>query len=365
MAEVSIIDPVAGGGTRTLMAFICAAGLVSGGLLLWVAGDPVLAAGFAATAIVTGVLMIVFRKLYPPHTDTRTEFDWALMREAADNDDSAIAVTDRAGRLVCANELHESWFSGPAAPPALSLSDRDVAALTLAGKTAWRDGRALASGLQREQLTFDAEVVRSGRNEDHLVWRFRNTNTVDIIAEARRLIEGRAGTRLGEAGIMAVLIGSEGRIRTASPAFTKRAVGRREAAVEGRDFVTLLETDAQGDIRFVDEGAAGLPLRLMQIPLETDNPDSPTLIMILDEDGSRIAGGAGQGIGHIQSLLGILPLGLALADRDGRFLFLNDAFCRACGLPPGAKPIYPGDLVVREDKAAVADSVHRLPQGRR
>ena len=54
---------------------------------------------------------------------------------------------------------------------------------------------------------------------------------------------------------------------------------------------------------------------------------------------------------------------MALADRDGRFLFLNDAFCRAVNLPAGSRPIYPGDLVVREDKAAVADSVRRFATG--
>ncbi|MFM2099991.1 MAG: hypothetical protein RLZZ366_1530, partial [Pseudomonadota bacterium] len=107
---------------------------------------------------------------------------------------------------------------------------------------------------------------------------------------------------------------------------------------------------------------AGTPLRLLQIPIEADAPETPTLIIMLDEEGGGAAG-KGQGIAHIQSLLGILPLGLALADRDGRFLFLNDAFCRAVGLQPGAKPIYPGDLVVREDKAAVADSVRRFATG--
>jgi two-component system cell cycle sensor histidine kinase/response regulator CckA len=65
----------------------------------------------------------------------------------------------------------------------------------------------------------------------------------------------------------------------------------------------------------------------------------------------------------MQTMMAKLPLGLALADRDGRFLFLNDAFCRAVGLPVGSKPIYPGDLVIREDKAAVADAVRRYAMG--
>jgi two-component system, cell cycle sensor histidine kinase and response regulator CckA len=244
----------------------------------------------------------------------------------------------------------------------LTLSEGDVSILAAAGKAAWRDGKGRAEKLRRDLLLFDAEVLRSGRNDDHLVWRFRTANTVDLAAEARRLIEGPAGIRIGEAGIMAVLIGPEGRVRSASRTFSLRAAGRTDATVEGRDFVTLLETDSEGAIRFVNEARTGAPLRLLQIPIEADTPDTPTLIIMLDEEGGGSAG-KGQGIAHIQSLLGILPLGLALADRDGRFLFLNDAFCRAVGLQPGAKPIYPGDLVVREDKAAVADSVRRFATG--
>ncbi len=349
-------------GERGLLVIIAVAALFSAFLLLWAAGDWVLAAGFAAAGTMLGALLYVFRRLYPPAADARLEFDWSLIREAADNYEVAVAVTDRAGRLVCANALHESWFGGPAAPPVLTLSESDVAILAAAGKAAWRDGKGRAEKLRRDLLLFDAEVLRSGRNDDHLVWRFRTANTVDLAAEARRLIEGPAGIRIGEAGIMTVLIGPEGRVRSASRTFTLRAAGRTDALVEGRDFVTLLETDAEGAIRFVNEGRAGTPLRLLQIPIEADAPETPTLIIMLDEEGGGTAG-KGQGIAHIQSLLAILPLGLALADRDGRFLFLNDAFCRAVGLQPGAKPIYPGDLVVREDKAAVADSVRRFATG--
>jgi two-component system, cell cycle sensor histidine kinase and response regulator CckA len=347
---------------QRLLLIVGGAAFLSALLLIWAAGDYVLAAGFAAAIMALGALLFVFRQLYPAAADARLEFDWSLVRQAADNDEVAVAVTDRAGRLVCANALHESWFGGPAAPPALSLSETDLTLLGAAGKAAWRDGRGKAEKLKRDLFLFDAEVLRSGRNDDHLVWRFRTANAVDLAGEARRLIEGPAGMRIGEAGIMAALIGPEGRIKSASRAFCLRSAGRTDAPVEGRDFVTLLETGSDGDIRFVQEGRSGTPLRILQIPIEADAPDTPTLILLLDEE-RNIGGNKGQGIAHIQSLLGILPLGLALADRDGRFLFLNDAFCRAVNLPAGSKPIYPGDLVVREDKAAVADSVRRFATG--
>ena len=44
-------------------------------------------------------------------------------------------------------------------------------------------------------------------------------------------------------------------------------------------------------------------------------------------------------------------------------LFLNNAFARVAGLKAGDKPSYPGDLVVREDQAAVADAVRRFAVG--
>ncbi|MEO7276641.1 MAG: response regulator, partial [Sphingomicrobium sp.] len=66
---------------------------------------------------------------------------------------------------------------------------------------------------------------------------------------------------------------------------------------------------------------------------------------------------------NLQALLDVLPIGLALADRDGRFLSMNRAFEQAAALDGAAPPVYPGDLVVKEDKAAVADAVRRNARG--
>ena len=58
-----------------------------------------------------------------------------------------------------------------------------------------------------------------------------------------------------------------------------------------------------------------------------------------------------------------MPFGMALVDRDGRFLQMNDGFVRAAAVDRAAPPLYPGDLVVREDKAAVADAIRRFASG--
>jgi two-component system cell cycle sensor histidine kinase/response regulator CckA len=66
---------------------------------------------------------------------------------------------------------------------------------------------------------------------------------------------------------------------------------------------------------------------------------------------------------HLQALLDVLPIGLALVDRDGRFLTMNEAFRGAAGIRGSSNPVYPGDLVVKEDKGPVADAVRRNARG--
>ncbi len=346
-----------------LLVIVVVAAVATAVLLLWAVGDVALAAGFGAAIIGLSALLYGVARLFPAVAAARVENDWSLVREAADNDEAAIAVTDRSGRLVCANGLYESWFGGPNAPPKIVADDLQVLQLTEAGKAAWRDGRsAVIRGLTRDLLTFEAEVIRSGRQEDHLLWRFRAAHRLDIAVEAKRLIDGPAGERLGEAGMMAVLLAQDGKMLAATPAFILRATGRLETPLDGREFVSFLMNDKHGAIRFGREGGNSTPLRILNIPIDRDDPASPTLIFMLD-DQNAVTGEDSSILTQIQGLLSALPLGLALTDRDGRFLFLNDAFSRAAGVAAGSRPIYPGDLVIKEDKAAVADTVRRFASG--
>src|SRR5690606_24206066 len=98
---------------------------------------------------------------------------------------------------------------------------------------------------------------------------------------------------------------------------------------------------------------------------EPDPETTPSLMLLVDS-GVGMGGPAGEGSGavpHLEALLSQLPLGLAMADRDGRLLFANAAFMRAAGREREEPPIYPTDLVVREDKGALADSIRRFGQG--
>jgi two-component system cell cycle sensor histidine kinase/response regulator CckA len=81
--------------------------------------------------------------------------------------------------------------------------------------------------------------------------------------------------------------------------------------------------------------------------------------MLFDtSEAARLSDGA-----NVQALLDILPVGLALVDRDGRFLTTNQAFRTAGGIAEDSSLAYPGDLVVKEDKGAVADAVRRNTRG--
>ncbi len=332
-------------------------------IMIRVTESTAIAASFAGSVLAIGALLLLFRHLYPPAPNrTAAAVDWSIVRAASEGDMAAMAVTDRKGRLVATNAHHDTLFGGPATPPGLPVDANGVAVLTQAGKSAWRDGHAAAQGVLCQGQSLDVDIQRAGASDDCLIWRFRTSvGAIDTVANAVDAIDGPWGTRLGEAGVMIALIGGEGRVRAANRPLVVRATGRIEAPVIGRDFVTLLSSDAQGRVRFALEGAAGTALRVIQIPLDPGMDTGPRVVVLLDEDGVR--GGEGAEV-PLQKLLAMLPLGLALADRDGRFLFMNQAFARAASVAPGATPVYPGDLVIREDKAAVADAVRRFASGK-
>ena len=174
----------------------------------------------------------------------------------------------------------------------------------------------------------------------------------------------------GEGGIGAGESGGEGRMRGADGACVVRGAGRIEANIRGGDGAAHRRVDDKGRLFLAREENGGLPLRLLQVPLRRASQpggaqgsaqDGPMLLLLIDEPSG---GGGTSALSYIETLLSLLPFGLAMADRDGRILFVNKAFARAAGLKAGAKPSYPGDLVAREDQAAVADAGRRGGPGR-
>ncbi|HEX4737039.1 MAG TPA: response regulator [Allosphingosinicella sp.] len=325
------------------LAAVALAAAASAGLLYWALPDPRVAAAFFAGVLAVGVpLAFTGRRAAhaPAMEPVEPRLDRELIRAALDGAPDAAIVTDADGVPVVANEAYEQWF-GAASPNALG------AEVSSALRAAARDGSA--------QLAVDgaeAEIVPVGA---YRLWRFARRGEDGLDAEATRLVSGAGGARLGQAGIMAALADGEGRLIAANAAFLVRATGGTGDGT-GRALGDLIGVADDGRFHFLREGKDGGALRILQVPVS--DAETPILFLLLDEIGAAGAGGT-----SLNGLLDILPLGLALADRDGRFVYLNGAFRRAAGLSQKAAPVWPSDLVVDEDKAPVADSVRRFARG--
>ncbi|MBB5714626.1 hybrid sensor histidine kinase/response regulator [Sphingomonas aerophila] len=357
-------QPVPGGLTPTRSAALVAVGtgLVAALLVLWLSKSAVAASGFLGAALVIGGGVLAWRMLARPAPAAEARVDWSLAHAVSQASVDAVAITDRAGRLVCANDRYEELFAGLPTPPGLPLDADGAAELGAAGRAAWRDGTGHAARLILGQLRLSAEVVRAGDEGDMLVWRFAPIEEEDSAELVARAVSGPLGDRLGGGGIMAALIAPDGHVRAANRVLAMRALGSSDGTVEGRDFTRFLITDSRGLVRFEREGLEGNPLRIVQVPF-SDADDAPVLVALLDDEESVTPAIGASAAAHVRSLVSLLPLGLALVDRDGRFVQMNDAFIRAAGVNAAAPPLYPGDLMVREDKAAVADAIRRFASG--
>ena len=342
---------------------------VTAGLIWLASGEPLVAAGYVAGVLAFAALgRVVVRPRAAPTAPEFAQPDWSVTQAAIERPDAALAVSDRAGRLVCANTRFEQWFGIAAAPPRLPLDPAGVERLDGAARAAWRDGAATAEGLEGSAGRWRADVRRSGRGEDFLVWTLSPVTRRDIAAEATLSVAGRLGKLLGDAGLQAATVAADGSVLAANAAFAQRATGDADAALAGTPFVSHLRSDEQDRIYFAREGRKGPALRLIHLPLldpagaaDQDPAQAPAVMLLLE---AGLAAGEGHaGIPQIEALLSRLPLGLAMCDRDGRFLFANEAFLRAAGHDDRIAPPYPSDLVIREDKGALADAVRRYAQG--
>ena len=344
-----------------------AAVLGSAGLLWLVSGDGLLALAYA---LGLGVLVLALRmglRFLPRQAEAELAApDWSVTFAAIERPDEALAIVDRAGRLVCANSRFTQWF-GHGAPPRLPLDAPHGEAVEAAARAAWRDGQAGLPQVSSPKGRWSLTIARAGRGEDHLVWRLVPLAQADLLADMAAHIGGKLGRALAREGVQAAVVLPDGHVRVANSAFAARAAGEG-AQVSGSDFVSWFRADEGERIFYAREGAKGVPLRFVHLPIAdpdlgggTDPAQTPSLFLILDNEAAL--GDTRAGLPQIEALLSRLPLGLAMTDRDGRFLFANRAFLRAAGHDAPVPPPYPSDLVIREDKGALADAVRRYAQG--
>lgn len=341
----------------------------STGLLWSVSGQALIAGGFAGGALViAAALRLVVRPAAAPVVAEFATPDWSVTNAAIERTDAGIAITDRAGRLVCANALMSQWFGVSAAPPRLALHKQSADGLEAASRAAWRDGSASIGSVASDTGTWRVEIDRVGRGEDFLVWRFFPVVTRDLVSEMAAHVAGKMGRALAREGIQTALVTPDGMIVAANALFVQRATGDADMDIKGAAFVSFLASDEAERIFYMRESRGGTPVRLVHLPVadpdgiaNTDPARTASLFLLLDNQGG--VGEVRAGLPQIEALLSRLPLGLAMTDRDGRILFANAAFLRAAGHEDNVPPPYPSDLVIKEDKGALADAVRRYAQG--
>ncbi|WP_267386724.1 response regulator [Sphingomonas sp. GC_Shp_3] len=362
MASLPALTGNPASAARSAALIALASGVAAALVILLLLGNIVIAAAFLATAILIGGGALAYRRIFPASGGEGAEPDWALARVLAGASPDAVAVTDRAGRLVCANDRYEVLFGGFPTPPDLPLDSNGAERLGVAGRKAWRDGTATIDRLFARGTAITGEVACAGTDGDLLVWRFREPTGLNLAATVEDLVAGRTGDQFGRSGIMVALIGHDGRVIAANNVLRARAMGHEDAAIVGRDFARFLMTDERGMVRFEREGMLKNPLRVLQIPF-LDGDAAPMLIALIDEEQSAAPAIGASASAHVQTLVALMPFGVALVGADGRFLQMNDSFARAAAVDPAAPPVYPGDLVVREDKGVVSDAVRRFASG--
>ncbi|MBA4768101.1 MAG: response regulator [Porphyrobacter sp.] len=350
-------------------------GVIASALVLWFAtGSAIVALAFVlAAGMLLGGVVLLDRVRAPSEAGSLAAPDWSVTVAAIERAGEAIAITDRANRMVCANLFFLDSFGAGAAPPALPMGREALEAVTLLARNAWRDGTASLDDVEASDETrWQIAATRAGRGDDHLIWRLKPLARTGGESLQALDLAGPFGKMLSRAGIESAITTSGGVIRAVSAGFAERAAGDERASLVGQDFVSFLRSDERDRIFFAREGRGGTPQTLVDVPLVNPDervtaagPDEATSLMLLIDSGigSGWDGAAQAGVAQLDALLAQLPLGLAMTDRDGRFLFANEAFLRSVGREGRGLPAFPTDLVTREDKAALSDAVRRHGRG--
>ena len=367
---VSTLPPV------PLMLGVAAAAAVSVALVWLSTPESAVALAYGGALVTVLLMLLVIARLKSPPAEAQiAQTDWSITSAAMENRRRAIAIIDRANRLVCANSSYEAWFESTAAPYDLAFEPDTQEAVIAGTRNAWRDGSARVEDIRLagSDASYELQLERIGRGEAYLLWRFSEMHqerTYDGLSEQ---LSGAFGELMSRAGIESALVAPNGIVLTTTPGLAERATGSRDNSLAGLEFVQLLRSDDRDRIFFAREGQQGSPQTLIHIPLDTptsprlsDADEAPSLMLLIDSS-VGIGGGTDSNgkaaIPQLEALLSALSLGLALTDRDGRFLFANKAFLRAVERVDRGLPQFPSDLVVGEDKAAMADTVRRFAKG--
>ncbi|MGI8932280.1 MAG: two-component system sensor histidine kinase NtrB, partial [Sphingomicrobium sp.] len=349
------------GGLRWLVPALVAAAAASGAVLFYLVDQPMFAGLFFAgfVAMLVAAFVIDRRGARRIMIDPVVLPDLQLIAASLALSDDPAALTAPDGTLRSVNPAYKDRFGHARSPFELGADDEARDAIAGARDHAWRGGEGETPAVNLLGGPSAIHIERVGAQHDQLLWRFANAAPPDQLTISARRIAGAIGERLASAGVLAALVDSEGRLVAANRPFADRAIGGAPVAATPPRLSDLVETSEEGLVRLVAEGDNAQPMRGVHLPLDPGRDDGAGTLFLFDfNEDAGLASST-----NVQVLLEMLPIGLALVDRDGRFLTMNKAFRIAGGLGEEDMPAYPGDLVVKEDKAPVADAVRRNARG--
>ncbi len=354
--QLALLETEPPAGLRWLVPALVAAAAASGALLFASVGEPLFAGLFLAGVVAMLVAAFVLEKRGGGAEEAAPSLavpDYALASAALNQTQDAAALTDREGQLLGTNNAYRSRY-GDTGPKALAGSAKIGELMQALGNQAWRDGRASGEAPLRGGR-LPVSVERVGSAGDLLIWRIARRQP-DMLATLVKRVSGLEGDLFAQSGVLVTAVDDQGRILAANAAFVERHGGNR-AELVGRHFGEVAEF-RDNAIRLLAEGESAPPMRLVHVPVDGAKQEGAGLMLMID-----MVEQSQPDSSNMLALLDLLPLGLALVDRDGRFLTMNKAFKVAGGIRESHPPVYPGDLVIKEDKAAVADAVRRNARG--
>src|SRR5690606_32995613 len=119
---------------------------------------------FAGGLVVVGLIAFTAARSRTAAADTPADTapDWSVAVAAIDRPDAAVAITDRANRLVCANATFVDWFGSAHAPPRLPVDDPSAERLNAAARAAWRDGASEPFEIAADEVRWTGRASRAG-----------------------------------------------------------------------------------------------------------------------------------------------------------------------------------------------------------
>ena len=358
--QIALLEAEPPDGLSWLVPALVAAAAGSGALLFAAVGEPMFAGLFLAGVVAMLVAAFVLERRSVRAAVTIPPLplpDFGLAAAILNLSRDGAALSDASGRLLSANAPYRTRF-GDMLPDDVGADDAARDALRDLRAAAWRDGQASADAVTLRDQSAPVRVERVGARGDLLLWRFERGEP-DLLATLVKRISGLEGELFARSGVLAAAVDSDGLVVAANRMFIERAISAAAGAAPDHPLHFAELVDARDEnLRLVSEGDRAPPMRLIQVPVDAEHGDGAGLMLLIDW-----VEPAQPDSSNVQALLELLPLGLALVDRDGRFLTMNKAFKVAGGITDDHATVYPGDLVAKEDKGAVADAVRRNARG--